>query len=116
MPFRIKRIYEPVEAGDGYRILVDRLWPRGLTKEKAKLDEWAKEISPSNELRKWYGHDPAKWDEFKTRYAEELAPNGETLLSLKRRAEKSPVTLLFSSKELDLNNARALKEYLETLG
>ena len=109
---KVKRVYDPVAADDGKRILVDRLWPRGIKKEKARIDEWRKEISPSNELRKWYSHDPAKWAEFKKRYKEEIAGKEELLKKIKAEARKQTVTLLFSSKELELNNAVALKEML----
>jgi uncharacterized protein YeaO (DUF488 family) len=110
----IKRVYDEWEESDGCRILVDRLWPRGLSKERAKIDHWLKDVAPSNELRKWYGHDPEKWPEFKRRYYEELAVKKDLtqrLLQIVR--ENSVVTLLYSSKEEQLNNAVALKEYLE---
>jgi uncharacterized protein YeaO (DUF488 family) len=109
---KIKRVYDPVSPDDGKRVLVDRLWPRGIKKEKAQIDEWLKEISPSNELRKWYSHDPAKWAEFKKRYKKELAEKSELLKKIKAEAKKQTVTLLFSTKELELNNAVALKEIL----
>ena len=109
---KIKRGYDPVSPEDGKRILIDRLWPRGIKKEKAHIDEWLKEIAPSNELRKWYSHDPAKWAEFKKRYKKELAGKSELLIKIKAEAKKQPVTLLFSTKELELNNAVALKEML----
>jgi uncharacterized protein YeaO (DUF488 family) len=109
---KIKRVYDPVSPDDGKRVLVDRLWPRGIKKEKAQIDEWLKEISPSNELRKWYSHDPAKWAEFKKRYKKELAEKSELLKRIKAEAKKQTVTLLFSTKELELNNAVALKEIL----
>jgi len=109
---KIKRVYDPASADDGKRVLVDRLWPRGIKKEKAQIDEWLKEISPSNELRKWYSHDPAKWSEFKERYKKELAEKSELLKKIKAEAKKQTVTLLFSTKELELNNAVALKEIL----
>ena len=111
---RIKRIYEPPAAGDGFRILVDRLWPRGLTKEKAKVDLWLKEIAPSNELRKWYGHDPAKWSEFKKRYLKEIEDKSELLDLIAQKIKGGTVTFLFSSQEQKLNNAAALKEFFET--
>jgi uncharacterized protein YeaO (DUF488 family) len=110
---KIKRVYDPVSADDGKRILVDRLWPRGIKKEKAHIDEWLKEISPSNELRKWYSHDPAKWAEFKKRYKQEIAGKEGLLKKIKAEARKQTVTLLFSSKELERNNAVALKEMLD---
>ena len=113
MTIHVKRVYEEPADSDGVRILVDRLWPRGLSKASARIDYWAKAISPSTELRRWYGHDPAKWPEFKARYSAELdaAPQGvEDLLEYVRAGE---VTFVFSSKELELNNAWALKEYVE---
>jgi uncharacterized protein YeaO (DUF488 family) len=109
---KIKRIYESPSAGDGFRVLVDRLWPRGLSKEKAKVDLWLREISPSNELRKWYGHDPEKWGEFKQRYYQEIGSKQEAIDLLLKKAKKGTTTLLYGSKEEKLNNAVALKEYL----
>jgi len=110
---KIKRVYDPVSTDDGKRILIDRLWPRGINKEKAHIDEWVKEIAPSNELRKWYSHDPAKWAEFKKRYRKEIAGEAERLKKIKAEAREQTVTLLFSSKELERNNAVALKEMLD---
>jgi uncharacterized protein YeaO (DUF488 family) len=113
MAFRIKRVYDKVETADGLRVLVDRLWPRGISKEKAGIVRWLKEISPSNELRTWYGHDPARWEEFKARYFRELDQHGEVLGELVEQARAGTVTLLYSSTEMRINNAVALKEYLE---
>lgn len=110
---KVKRIYDPPSPDDGKRILIDRLWPRGMKKEKAHIDEWLKEISPSNELRKWYSHDPAKWTEFKKRYRAEISKQTELLKKIKNEGKKGTVTLLFSTKELELNNAVALKEIIE---
>ena len=110
---RIKRIYDPPSPQDGFRILVDRLWPRGLSKEKAKVDLWLREISPSNELRKWYSHDPAKWAEFKKKYLGEIKEKKEEFDLLRKKAREGTVTFLFSSKEDKLNNAVALKEFVE---
>ena len=115
MKIGIKRVYEKPAKEDGHRILVDRLWPRGLTKEKARIDFWAKNLAPSTELRQWYGHDPAKWVEFKSRYYAELQANPKLLQELLTQARRGPVTFLYSSKEERLNNAVALKEYLEAL-
>lgn len=98
---------------DGRRILVDRLWPRGLSKAAARIDHWAKAVAPSTALRRWYGHDPAKWKEFRRRYFAELDANPAGLAELRRHLGKGRVTLLFSSKEERLNNATALREYLE---
>ncbi len=110
---KLKRVYESPEKSDGARILVDRLWPRGLSKEKARIDHWAKDVSPSNELRKWYGHEPARWKEFKERYAAELDEHPDAIRDLLVHMD-DVVTFLFSSKELELNNARALRDYLES--
>ena len=107
---KTKRIYEPPSTEDGFRILVDRLWPRGLSKEKAKVDLWLKEIAPSNQLRKWYGHAPEKWPEFKKRYFKEIEGNEEGWDLIVKKAKEGIVTFLFSSKEEKLNNATALKE------
>jgi uncharacterized protein YeaO (DUF488 family) len=112
MNIKIKRIYDDAEAADGYRILVDRLWPRGISKENAKLAYWAREISPSNELRKWYQHDADKWEEFKRRYFREIESKPETLELIQHCQDNEIVTFLYSSKELKLNNAAALKEYV----
>ena len=109
----IKRVYDRPGPEDGRRILVDRLWPRGLRKEEARIDYWAKDISPSSELRKWYGHDPAKWDEFKTRYFVELERAAEGVERLRKELAEGAATFVYSSKETVINNAEALKLYLE---
>ncbi len=109
----IKRVYDPPSRDDGKRILIDRLWPRGLKKEAAHVDEWMKDIAPSSELRKWFGHDPEKWDEFKQRFFKELQGKQEQLERIVDFAQKGRVTLLFGSKEERFNNASALKEYIE---
>jgi uncharacterized protein YeaO (DUF488 family) len=111
---RIKRIYEDPDDADGKRVLVDRLWPRGLTKEKAQVELWVKEIAPSSKLRQWYAHDPSKWKEFKTRYAAELDANSGNVEELLHQIQNGMVTFLYGSKEEQLNNAVALKEYLES--
>lgn len=111
---RVKRIYDPPSADDGFRILVDRLWPRGLNKSRAKVDLWLKDIAPSNELRRWYGHDPKKWTEFKKRYFKEIEGRDEELEVIINRGKGGTVTFLFSSKEEKLNNAAALKEFVQT--
>lgn len=113
---KIKRIYDPPAEDDGLRILVDRLWPRGLTKEKAKVDLWLKEIAPSDQLRKWYSHDPKKWAEFKKKYSKELDQKIDFIDQIVKRTKEGDLTLLFSSREEKLNNAVALKEYIETKG
>jgi len=110
---RIKRIYDEPAAEDGTRILVDRLWPRGIAKEKARIDEWLKEIAPSDELRKWFGHDPARWDEFQERYRRELEAKTELLDQLQGLAKKGTVTLLFAAKDEEHNNAVVLKKLLD---
>jgi uncharacterized protein YeaO (DUF488 family) len=114
MDIKIKRAYDSPSDDDGYRILVDRLWPRGISKEKAKLDFWPKELAPSTELRRWYGHDPEKWAEFKSRYFAELDGKPELVDELLDYVGKGKVTLVYSSKEQRLNNAIALKEYVES--
>ena len=113
MAIHVRRVYDPPSDDDGRRILVDRLWPRGLTKERARIDHWARDVSPSTELRRWYGHDPDKWPEFQARYAAELDANPDGLQKLRDAMGDGDVTLVFSSKELRLNNAFALREYLE---
>ena len=114
---RIERIYDnPKGNNDGYRILVDRLWPRGLSKDKVKVDLWQKDIAPSNSLRKWFTHDEKKWNEFKRRYFKELDENNELvnmILSKVKEGSSSTITLLYGTKEDRFNNAVALKEYLE---
>jgi uncharacterized protein YeaO (DUF488 family) len=109
---KIKRIYEPPAKEDGFRILVDRLWPRGLTKEKAKVDLWLKELAPSDQLRKWYGHDPKKWTEFRKKYFNELKDKDEPIQLIVRKVKEGTITFLYSSKEEKINNAVALKEYI----
>jgi uncharacterized protein YeaO (DUF488 family) len=111
---RTKRIYVDAAESDGRRVLIDRLWPRGITKEAAQIDFWAKAVAPSNELRKWYQHDPAKWPEFRDRYFAELDSNPEAVAELRSRLGPGRATLIFSSKEERLNNASALVEYLAT--
>jgi uncharacterized protein YeaO (DUF488 family) len=113
---RIKRVYVESSEDDGRRILVDRLWPRGLTKEKAKVDLWLKDIAPSNELRKWFGHDPQRWPEFKRRYAEELRALGEPLALLRQEAKQGTVTLLYGARDEEHNEAVVLLELLQHKG
>jgi uncharacterized protein YeaO (DUF488 family) len=115
MKILIKRVYDEPEESDGCRILVDRLWARGLSKEKAGVDVWAKKVAPSTALRRWYGHKSDKWPEFKSRYAAELDANKEELEKLLLRVRAGTVTFLYSSKERRLNNAVALKEYIESM-
>jgi uncharacterized protein YeaO (DUF488 family) len=110
---KIKRIYDPASRDDGKRILVDRLWPRGIKKNEAEINEWLKDIAPSDGLRKWFSHDPNKWQEFKNKYIKELKNNSELIEKLKAVAKKEKVTLLFSAKDIEHNNAVVLKELLE---
>lgn len=113
MAIKLKRAYDPPAAADGYRVLVDRLWPRGIKKTDAKVDDWLREIAPSNELRKWFGHDVERWPEFKKRYAAELKPNAAVLRNLARKARKETVTLLFGAKDEEHNNAVVIRDYLK---
>ena len=115
MPIKLKRVYEEPESVDGIRVLVERLWPRGLSKQKAKVDIWLKDAAPSTELRKWFNHDPAKWEEFKNHYHTELDQNPSAIKPLQDLPEDANITFVFASKEEQFNNAVALKEYLESL-
>ena len=107
---RAKRIYDPPESGDGYRILIDHIWPRGVSRERARLDEWANQLAPSGELRKWFGHDPARFAEFRARYRDELAAESERIDELRRRAADGPLTILYAARDRDHNNAVVLVE------
>jgi uncharacterized protein YeaO (DUF488 family) len=111
---KIKRVYDPASRDDGKRILVDRLWPRGVRKEDAKIDQWQKEIAPSNELRKWFGHDPARWQEFRKKYVGELEGKSELMEGLRAESRKGMITLLFAAKDTTHNNAVVLKELIES--
>ncbi len=111
---RLKRIYEPATNEDGRRYLVERLWPRGVSKEKAHLTAWLKDAAPSPELRTWYGHDPDRWEEFRLRYIAELKKKPAVIATLREESRKGPVTLVFATKTQELSCAQALKEYLET--
>ena len=110
---KIKRIYDAVSPDDGKRILIDRLWPRGMKKEDAKIDEWLKDIAPSDELRKWFAHDPKKWKEFKERYKKELKGKAVIIARLRKEMKSGNVTLLYSARDEEHNNAVALKEMLK---
>jgi uncharacterized protein YeaO (DUF488 family) len=116
MAIQVKRVYEHASKRDGVRVLVDRVWPRGLTKDKAHIDKWAKDIAPSTELRKWFGHDPSKWKQFKQRYFKELSDNKTVLESLFEEVNGKTITLVFGAKQTEYNNATALKEYMEKHG
>lgn len=112
---KIKRVYEEPEPGDGVRLLVDRLWPRGLSKEKARVERWLKEIAPSDDLRRWFGHDPEKWQEFRARYLAELEEQRPLLKEVAHQARKETVTLVYAAHDEEHNNAVVLKELLEKL-
>jgi uncharacterized protein YeaO (DUF488 family) len=114
MSLAIKRVYDPPAPEDGYRVLVDRLWPRGLKKEDAALDLWAKDVGPSRELRQWFGHEPARWEGFRHRYAAELDAAAEQWRPLLVKAARHRVTLLYGAHDVEHNNAVALRAYLET--
>lgn len=116
MRIRLKRVYEEPSPDDGYRVLVERLWPRGLSKEAARLDLWAREVAPSTELRKWFDHDVRKWSEFKSRYFAELDVCPEVANLVRECARRERVTFVFAAKEERFNNAVALEEYLELAG
>lgn len=109
---RAKRIYDKAAPGDGYRILIDHVWPRGISRERASLDEWARELAPSDELRKWFDHVPARFAKFRTRYRRELAERSEDLDQLRRRAASGPVTVLYAARDQEHNNAVVLVELL----
>ncbi|HTC63916.1 MAG TPA: DUF488 domain-containing protein [Candidatus Saccharimonadales bacterium] len=114
---KLKRTYDPADSQDGYRVLVDRLWPRGISKEKAKVDLWMKEIAPSDALRKWFGHDPERWMEFQARYGKELQKKGEFIKEIRQLEKKyRTVTLLYSAKEELHNQAVALLAFLNKRG
>jgi uncharacterized protein YeaO (DUF488 family) len=109
---QIKRIYDPPEPGDGYRVLVDHLWPRGVSRERARLDEWARELAPSDELRKWFDHVPERFAEFRRRYREELAAHPELLKRLGERASRGRLTIVYAARDREHNNAAVLAELL----
>jgi uncharacterized protein YeaO (DUF488 family) len=102
---RVKRIYDEPDPGDGYRVLIDHVWPRGVSRERARLDEWARELAPSDELRRWFAHDPARFDEFRARYRGELVDQRDHLLELARRARSRPVTIVYAARDQQHNNA-----------
>lgn len=109
----LKRAYEKPSKDDGERILVERLWPRGLTKMKAKIDLWLKDVAPSTELRRWFGHDPKKWDEFRTRYQNELKNKDELIKLLKRKAKNGTITLIYAARDEEHNGALVLQRFLQ---
>ena len=112
MDVRLKRAYEPAASGDGYRVLIDRLWPRGVSRERAKLDAWEKELAPSTKLRRWFGHDPGRFEEFRRRYIDELRSQRLRLTALRRRARQGAVTLVYSAHDREHNDALVLAEVL----
>jgi uncharacterized protein YeaO (DUF488 family) len=112
MKIQTKRVYDPREQGNGVRVLVDRLWPRGMTKENLQADLWLKDIAPSDDLRKWFSHDPSRWSEFKKRYCAELDEKPQTVMQLRDLAAKGRLALLFSARDTACNRAGALKEYV----
>jgi uncharacterized protein YeaO (DUF488 family) len=109
---QVKRVYEPHARGDGKRVLVDRVWPRGISKDKLKDATWLKEIAPSTALRKWFDHRPERWQQFCKRYAAELDANGDAVEALRKIAARGPVTLLYGARDVEHNQARALADYL----
>jgi uncharacterized protein YeaO (DUF488 family) len=110
---RIKRIYDEPEQTDGFRVLVDRLWPRGIKKEKAAIEAWLRDLAPSSDLRKWFGHDPHRWTEFRRRYLVELRERAEALEALRERSKRQPVTLLYAAKDPNINHAVVLRQVIE---
>jgi uncharacterized protein YeaO (DUF488 family) len=112
MPVQIKRVYEPASSNDGDRVLIDRLWPRGVSRQNAKLDEWVKELAPSTELRQWFGHDPRRFEEFRRRYIEELRHERSRLTALRRRARDGTLTLIYSAHDTEHNDAVVLAQIL----
>lgn len=113
MTILLKRAYDRPARSDGYRVLVDRIWPRGQNKDELQIDAWPKEIAPSTQLRKWFNHDPIKWTEFKRRYLRELTGKQEEVETLRKKAKRARVTLVFGAKDIDHNHALVLKTYLE---
>jgi uncharacterized protein YeaO (DUF488 family) len=109
---RVKRIYDPADSADGHRVLIDHVWPRGVTRERARLDDWARELAPSDELRRWFDHVPERFDEFRSRYREELSARSERLFELRRRAMNGPLTILYAARDREHNNAVVLAELL----
>jgi uncharacterized protein YeaO (DUF488 family) len=109
---KTKRVYEPAERDDGYRVLIDRLWPRGVSRERARLDEWDRELAPSDELRKWFNHEPERFEEFRARYRRELDAHGQQVDTLRRRAREGALTLLYAARDTEHNDAVVLEELI----
>jgi uncharacterized protein YeaO (DUF488 family) len=112
MDVRLKRAYDPAATSDGYRVLIDRIWPRGVTREQVHLTEWARELAPSTELRRWFGHDPARFSEFRRRYTEELEAHEDKLRDLRRLAREGRVTLVYGARDTEYNDAVVLADVL----
>ena len=112
MDVRLKRAYEPAVSADGYRVLIDRIWPRGITREEARLGEWARELAPSSELRRWFDHDPDRFEEFRRRYSDELANQADKLRDLRRLARRRRLTLVYGARDTEHNDAVVLAEIL----
>lgn len=112
MSLQLKRVYEPAEPGDGYRILVDRLWPRGMSKDQAHIDLWLKDVAPTPALRRWFGHDPSKWQAFRRRYFQELTQNPQSVRVITDRIDRETVTLVYAAKDTEHNHALALQQYI----
>jgi uncharacterized protein YeaO (DUF488 family) len=112
MPVRTKRVYEDAVPSDGYRVLIDRIWPRGVTRDAARLDEWARDLAPSTELRRFFDHDPARFEEFRRRYVEELEPQARKVNELRSLAQKGTVTIVFAARDREHSNAAVLAELL----
>jgi uncharacterized protein YeaO (DUF488 family) len=113
MIVRTKRVYEPPSAADGYRVLIDRLWPRGVSKEKARIDEWARELAPSDQLRRWFGHRPERFEQFKRRYTDELRDQADQISALRRRARTGTVTIVYAARDSDHSNAAVVAPILK---
>ena len=113
MDVRLKRVYEPAAPADGYRVLIDRLWPRGVSRARAALDEWERELPPSAELRRWFNHDPGRFEEFRRRYIDELRHHRSRIATLRRRARKGTLTLVYSARDTEHNDAVVLAEVLK---
>lgn len=113
---KLKRVYEPVASEDGFRVLVERLWPRGISKERAALDLWLKEVAPSPKLRSWFGHDPAKWEEFRSSYRDEIKTHEDEVAQLQELSRKGDVTFVYAAHDMEHNAAVVLKDYLDYPG
>lgn len=109
---QLKRAYDPVESGDGYRVLIDHVWPRGVKRDALRLDEWARELAPSDDLRRWFDHKPERFDEFRSRYRDELAAHAEKLDELRRTARSGPLTIVYAARDREHNNAVVVAELL----